>query len=207
MSNIPYRIETKRLVIRCWNPSDAWSMEEAIIESLDHLLPWMPWAVHEPLSLDDRIQLLREFRCKYDADTDHILAIFDRDEQRVVGGTGLHKRAEEGVLEIGYWIRLSEVNKGYATEASAALTRAGFDVEGTRRMEIHCSPDNGSSVKVIQNLGYTYEASRRDALLLADKQWYSRDIYTMLRREFEGSKADQLSRDISLFDSAGRKLL
>ncbi|MES2731624.1 MAG: hypothetical protein V4714_07745 [Bacteroidota bacterium] len=43
-----YRIETDRLVIRCYEPSDAEKLKNAITESLDHLRPWMPWAQNEP---------------------------------------------------------------------------------------------------------------------------------------------------------------
>ena len=38
-----YRIETERLVIRCYEPGDASKLHEAIIRSLDHLRPWLPW--------------------------------------------------------------------------------------------------------------------------------------------------------------------
>jgi hypothetical protein len=41
-----YRIETDRLVIRCYQPSDAAMLLAAITESLDHLRPFMPWAMH-----------------------------------------------------------------------------------------------------------------------------------------------------------------
>ena len=40
----PYRIETERLVIRCWNPADAPLLKEAIDSSLEELQAWMPWA-------------------------------------------------------------------------------------------------------------------------------------------------------------------
>jgi RimJ/RimL family protein N-acetyltransferase len=38
----PYRIETERMVLRCWDPADAGLLKEAIDASLDHLRPWMP---------------------------------------------------------------------------------------------------------------------------------------------------------------------
>src|ERR1700759_5294954 len=37
----PYRIETERLVLRCWNPADAEALKEAVDASIEHLLPWM----------------------------------------------------------------------------------------------------------------------------------------------------------------------
>jgi RimJ/RimL family protein N-acetyltransferase len=40
---------------------DAELMGRIISESLDHLRPWMPWAVHEPVSLTDRRALLERW--------------------------------------------------------------------------------------------------------------------------------------------------
>ncbi len=46
--NPPCRIHTRKLVLRCWNPTDAPLLKAAIDESLDELRPWMPWARNEP---------------------------------------------------------------------------------------------------------------------------------------------------------------
>ena len=125
-----YRIITPRLVVRCWEPTDAPLMKAAIDSSVEHLLPWMPWASAEPEELQKKIDLLRHFRGQFDLGVDFVYGIFDRDETAVIGGTGLHTRVGEGAREIGYWIRLEEIGKGYATEAArAVLSRApGLDV-------------------------------------------------------------------------------
>ena len=57
-----YRIETERLVIRCYQPQDAALLKAAIDESLDHLRPWMPWAVHEPESVKAKLGRMRKYR-------------------------------------------------------------------------------------------------------------------------------------------------
>ena len=41
-------LETERLVLRCWRPSDAPLLRDAVDSSLDHLREWMPWAEDEP---------------------------------------------------------------------------------------------------------------------------------------------------------------
>ena len=51
----PYRIETERLVLRCWDPRDAPLLKDAIDSSLDHLRPWMPWAREEPKPLEETL--------------------------------------------------------------------------------------------------------------------------------------------------------
>src|SRR5262245_8467890 len=89
-----YRIETPRLVIRCWEPRDAPLLKAAIDASLEHLLPWMPWAKDEPQSVEAKMELLRQFRGRFDLGKDFVYALFDRQEREVVGGSGLHPRVE-----------------------------------------------------------------------------------------------------------------
>jgi RimJ/RimL family protein N-acetyltransferase len=85
----PYRIETERLVLRCYEPEDAALLKEAVDASLEHLQPWMPWARFEPQSLDQKIGLLRGMRSRFDRDGDDVFGVFDPDEERLLGGSGL----------------------------------------------------------------------------------------------------------------------
>lgn len=166
-----YRIVTERLVVRCWEPSDAPLLKEAIDSSLDHLRPWMPWARHEPQTLAEKVELLREFRGQFDLGADSVYAIFDAVEERVLGGTGLHPRVGADGLEIGYWIRADAVGRGYATEATAALTRVAFEVAVVGRVEIRCAPANRASAAIPSKLGYALRESGEDlifALTAAD---------------------------------------
>ena len=117
-----YRIVTDRLVVRCWNPEDAPLLKAAIDASLDHLKPFMAWAFNEPEELEKKIERIRVQRAKFDRGEDFVFGVFSADDHRVVGGTGLHPRVGEGALEIGYWIHAAEINRGFATEVSAALT-------------------------------------------------------------------------------------
>ncbi len=94
--------------------------------SIDHLRPWMPWVHAEPTSLDEKVALLRRFRGAFDLGQDFVYGVFSADGTRVVGGAGLHPRAEPGTLEIGYWIRADSVRQGYATELTAALARVAL---------------------------------------------------------------------------------
>lgn len=159
-----YRIVTERLVVRCWEPSDAPLLKEAIDSSLDHLRRWMPWAQHEPQTLADKVALLREFRGQFDLGADTIYAIFDAAEERVLGGTGLHPRVSPDGLEIGYWIRADAVGRGYATESTAALTRVAFEVADVSRVEIRCDPANRASAAIPPKLGYALRESGEDLI-------------------------------------------
>jgi RimJ/RimL family protein N-acetyltransferase len=197
-----YRVVTARLVIRCWHPADAALLKEAVDVSLEHLRPWMPWAAHHPQALQDSIDLLRQFRGKFDLGQDYTYGIFSRDERLVVGGTGLHPRGGEGGREIGYWIRGDQINRGYATETAAALTRVGFEVEKLRRIGIHCDVANIRSAAVPPKLGYTHEATLRRRLRGGDEQFHDEMVWTMLGEEYAGSPASQMPYEA--YDAAGR---
>ena len=99
-----YRIVTPQLVIRCYNPADAPLLALSVSESIEHLLPWMPWAAAEPEPLDAKVERLRQFRARFDLGQDFIYGIFNPQENRLIGGTGLHTCIGSDALEIGYWI-------------------------------------------------------------------------------------------------------
>jgi len=199
----PYRIESERLVVRCWEPRDAPLLKEAIDTSLDHLRPWMPWARDEPQTLDEKIDLLRGFRSRFDAGEDFIYGIFSADESEALGGSGLHTRAGDGALEIGYWLRVSATGRGIATEVVAALTRVAFAVCNVDRVEIRVDPENEPSLRIPRRLGYVEEARLRRRLP-GDPP---RDalIFSMIEAEFKVSAAAET--DLAAYDAAGRKLI
>ncbi|WP_437549394.1 GNAT family N-acetyltransferase [Sorangium sp. So ce367] len=152
----PDRILTARLTLRAWRPEDAPLIREAIDTSLAHLRPWMPWAVHEPSSVEATAALLEKFRDDFTAGRDFHYGIFTRDERAVLGGTGLHPRIGPGAIEIGYWLRETATRCGYATEAVAGLTRVALEELGVSRVEIRCDPRNTASAAVPRRLGYRH---------------------------------------------------
>jgi len=202
----PYRIESERLVIRCWEPDDAPAVKDAIDSSLDHLRPWMPWARDEPQSLDEKVDLLRYFRGEFDLEKNFVYGVFDRDESRVVGGSGLHPRGGDGSLEIGYWIRADSVGQGLATELTAVLTRVGFELVGLERVDIQVDPANEVSQKVPRKLGFTLEGRLRRRLPPKSEGEPRRDalLFTMVRDELAGSAC--LAYDYAAFDALSREL-
>ena len=160
----PYRIETERLVIRCYEPDDAPLMKDMIDSSLDHLREFMPWTDDEPQSVEEKVELCRRFRAAFDANENFTYGVFDREERRQLAGTGLHPRIGPGGLEIGYFVRASDVRQGIASEVAAVLTRVGFEVAEADRIEIRIEPANEASLGVPAKLGYEHEATLRRRL-------------------------------------------
>ena len=205
MTNPAYRIETSRLVLRCWSPSDAPLLEAAVTESLDHLRPWMQWAHNEPEPIESRVERLRRYRASFDLGRDFVYGILNPAETAVLGGSGLHTRAGPSALEIGYWIHVDHVGKGYASEASAALTRVGFEVHEVRRIEIHCDPDNATSAVIPERLGFTHEATLKDHGIGATGEPRDAMLWTMVRTKYPASPP--ATAEVAAFDALGHRLI
>jgi RimJ/RimL family protein N-acetyltransferase len=183
----PYRIETERLVLRCWAPDDAPLLKEAVDRSLDHLRRFMPWAPDAPEPVETIRERLRGFRSRFDADEDWIMGVFSPDESRVLGGTGLHRRVGPFGLEVGYWIRADETRRGYATEVAAVLTRVALGRCGADRVEIRIEPGNVASLGIPRKLGFREEATLRRRLTSRDGTPRDVIIFTLFADELAGS--------------------
>jgi RimJ/RimL family protein N-acetyltransferase len=200
----PTRIETDRLVIRCWEPGDAALLKDALDSSLEHLRPFMDWAHDEPEPVEAKAERLRSFRALYDTGEAFVMGIFDRGEAQVLGGTGLHPRVGPGGLEIGYWIRASATRQGIATEVAGALTRVGFEVCEADRIEIRIEPRNEASFGIPRKLGFVEEATLRRRLP-GRRGAPLRDvtIFSLFREDFDAASAPPLRA----FDDDGERLL
>jgi RimJ/RimL family protein N-acetyltransferase len=179
-------VRTHRLVVRCWQPADAPLLKRAIDANLEHLRPWMPWAMHEPSSLEVVEARLTGFRERFGAGKDWLYGIFDRAQTEVVGGAGLHHRsAGPSVLEIGYWLRADLTGRGFATETAEALTTVGFAALGAKRVEIRCDPQNVRSMRVPQRLGYRHVETLREDALTSDGVVRDTMVWSMSAEEWD----------------------
>ena len=120
----------------------------------------MGWIADEPLSLESRAELFRTFESNWESGGDTVYGALLLDT--VVGGCGLHRRAGPDVLEIGYWVHVDQLGRGFATEMAASLTDAAFGVDGVERVEIHHDRANLRSRAVPYRLGFTFTGERPD---------------------------------------------
>lgn len=179
-----YKIETERLIIRCYEPKDAELLKISIDESLEHLLPWMPWAKNEPESVETKMERLRKYRGQFDLGLDYTFGIFSKDEKKLIGSTGLHTRLGNNAREIGYWVHAKYLKQGYATEAVKALIKIGFEIEQLDRIEIRCAPNNIASQGVPKKIGFLHEGTLKNRV--TDIEGALRDvmIWTMFREDY-----------------------
>lgn len=201
MTRMPYRIEGERFVLRCYSPMDAPLLKECVDSSIPELQERMPWALAEPQTLDEKVELLRGMRAKYDTDVDYIMGIFAPGEDRQLGGTGLHPRGEVNSFEIGYFVRNDSTGLGLARDTTAVLVDVGLRLAGACRIEINVEPDNDRSLAIPRRLGFIEEGLLRGRCGgWPDQPPRDVVVFSMFAEDWDSASAP----DYRAFDAAGR---
>jgi RimJ/RimL family protein N-acetyltransferase len=205
-SKIAYRILTERLELRCWKPTDAAALLEVVGKSKPALEVFLPWARNEPTTLDQKIELLRGMRGRFDLGQDYAYGVFSRETGEIVGANGLMPRIGPAGLEIGYWTATEHTGKGYCTEGSAALAHHALVTLGVDRVEIHCEPQNGPSNAIPKKLGFDKEGTLRRRYPFGDHDLRDTVIWSLFREKLP--RADRVNwARYEAFDCADRKIV
>jgi ribosomal-protein-serine acetyltransferase len=154
-------IEHAPVTLRRFRADDLGALFQAVTESLDHLRPWMPWAVD--YRLDSAEEYLARSVKSWDEGTEYNYAILTANpdgSSALAGVAGLMARIGPGGLEIGYWVHRAYTRRGLATAATAALVEQAFRLPGVDRVEIVHDELNVASAAIPRKLGFT-EVGRR----------------------------------------------
>jgi ribosomal-protein-serine acetyltransferase len=152
----PEVIDVGPAVLRRWEAADLDASCAAVFASLEHLRPWMPWAVG--FSRAAQVDFLAGCERDWRSGLAFNYAIVVDGE--IAGSTGLMARIGRGGLEIGYWVHHAYTRRGLATVASTALVEQAFALPGIDRVQIVHDELNVASGGVPRKLGFT-EIGRR----------------------------------------------
>jgi RimJ/RimL family protein N-acetyltransferase len=193
MIELPEVLASERLLLRAPRAGDGVVLNDAMMESLESLKPWMPWAQTMP-SLEQSELTCREMALRFAQRTDLTLFMFERAAGdafgRLVGGTGWH-RMDWNVprFEIGYWCRPSLQGRGLVSEAVRTVARFAFDSLRARRVEVRMSSTNARSRKVAERCGFTLEGVLRQDSLDVDGQPRDTLVFARVRGAEEAEKS------------------
>ncbi|WP_438445437.1 GNAT family N-acetyltransferase [Gorillibacterium sp. sgz5001074] len=161
MLDFEEQFETNRLVLRLPLAGDGKEVNQAMMESLNELKPWLIWANREQ-SPEDTEAIIRQSHIRFKERSDLRFHGYMKDTGELAFCGGLH-RIDWNVrkFEIGYWLRSKYAGMGLATEAAAGLEQWAIQTLHANRIEIHVDPHNDKSIKVAQKLGYQHEGTLR----------------------------------------------
>jgi ribosomal-protein-serine acetyltransferase len=147
----PELIDAGPVLLRRWRSADIDASCRAVLSSLEHLRPWMPWAVD--FTRAGQAEFLAGSERDWDSGAAFNYAMLVDGE--IAGSAGLMSRIGPGGLEIGYWVGQAYTRQGLATAAAAALTAQAFALPGVDRVQIVHDELNVPSGGVPRKLGFT----------------------------------------------------
>ncbi|MEV5484863.1 MULTISPECIES: GNAT family N-acetyltransferase [Streptomyces] len=116
------------------------------------------------------------------------LAVVVRDSGTLVGDvTFVWNSREHRQGGIGYVFHPDHAGHGYATEASRALLRLGFEELQLHRIQAELDGRNTASARLLERLGMRREGHLRENEFL-DGEWADEVIYAMLAREWRAQQ-------------------
>jgi ribosomal-protein-serine acetyltransferase len=173
------------LILRTASITEAY--HELVVENQERLARWEPWAVKPPVLSETRSFLEAGTQNWLDgSELPVAIVVCDNGLWHVAGAASLRISGYSRSGEIGYWIDGGHEGRGLVTRTVAALLDQAFGPLGIERVTLHTDPANERSRAIAQRLGFTEEATLRQATafpyerrdevvygLLAD-EWHAR---------------------------------
>ncbi|MCY1719698.1 GNAT family protein [Prolixibacteraceae bacterium Z1-6] len=116
------------------------------------------------------------------------LALIEKESQKLIGDVGIHFIDEDNLqVELGFTMHAQHQQKGYATEAVKSIIGYLFTDLNKHRITASVDPENTSSIRLLERLGFRKEAHFKESLLI-DERWVDDVIYALLKREWGEQK-------------------
>jgi RimJ/RimL family protein N-acetyltransferase len=187
--DLPFELRGSRVLLRAYRADDAEDVFAAIDESRDHLRPWVSW-VDNHRTVDDVRDYCIRSQASWLLRTELALAIFDSASGQYLGGTGLHDPDWElPAFEIGYWLRVTAIGHGYATESTRLLTDFALSRLQARRVTLRCDARNDASRRVAERAGFILEGRRRNVSMAPDRTLRDDLVYGIVPGDLEQPRA------------------
>ncbi len=169
----PIVIETKRLILREWNESDA-----AFLLELNSNPEVVKYTGDPPFA---SLKAAQNFIQAYDHYQKHgygrWLCVL-KENAMPIGWCGLKWDKDEKLIDLGYRFLESHWNQGFATEAGFASLVVGFDHFGMKEIICRAMKLNLPSFRVMEKMGFKYLKDGQCAL-------HDARYYRLGREEFE----------------------
>ncbi|MBL8848460.1 MAG: GNAT family N-acetyltransferase [Planctomycetaceae bacterium] len=166
--------------LRQYRSDDVDAVADAVLESQAELSIWMPWC-HPDYGRQDAAAWVASRPDAWQRNEEKSFLVVAADDQ-LLGGCGIHRiNLQNGVGELGYWVRSSATRRGVATEATRLACAWAFEVAGLHRIEILASVENVASQRVAEKAGGVREGILRERLLLHGRR-HDCVLYSIVRR-------------------------
>jgi RimJ/RimL family protein N-acetyltransferase/phospholipid N-methyltransferase len=150
-------IETPRLLLRAWDPSDAEAL--ILLAGQEHIEYWLPdWREYDKHAKGWIEWVLKNYEIDDPLEQFISWAITLKNSGKLIGmiAIGCFDKLGEKEIGLAYWIDASHTRKGYMTEAVSAVAKIAFDGYGYDHMIATIQPENYASRGVAEKAGFRY---------------------------------------------------
>lgn len=186
-------IKSGEIILRKYETAFAPLLFEAAFESRGaDFTYWMPWCrenytIEESRDFVEKtVENWKNANDVWREDMEFGYALFDAATEKFLGGVGLNKpNVEHKFFNLGYWVRVSEQNRGIASRATRSLAQTAFeDLPELNRIEILAAVENIPSQKAAEKSGATREGVLRNRLLIGGRI-HDAAMFSFVREDFE----------------------
>jgi len=177
-------IETNRLILREIDYRDVDDMFE--YASLPFVGPSAGWPPHTS-KIETKL-VIQSFIDKVRRNQPGVFAVVLKEENKMIGTVELRSYYPNHKAELGYTISPYYWGQGFATEASKAVIKWGFEDLNLKRIECLSFVDNYQSLRVCEKLGFKFECIRRKGYLRYDGNVFDVKCYVMTDDDYNELK-------------------
>jgi len=163
------RLETSRLILRPFEPSDAQAAFEWFGDPI--VMRFTPSGPDE--SIEETRTRLAGYENHQRAHGFSKWLILERDSGIAIGDSGLFVLPEYSWVDLGFRFAQPFWGKGLATEVASAWVRVAFNEFRVGHVGAFVHPKNLASIRVLEKVGF--RAERRDMVMGMDSIVYSLD--------------------------------
>ena len=152
-------IETERLMLRLWMPSDLPSVVRILGDA--QTMRYIGSGYSRGLTEEEAAHVLERMTERYEKEGIGIWPVALKDGGTLVGMCGLQHLPENGDVEIAYIFDREQRGKGYATEAASAVLDFGFEQQKLSRIVAVVHPLNAPSIRLLHRVGMKFVSVKR----------------------------------------------
>jgi RimJ/RimL family protein N-acetyltransferase len=185
--DIPIRMETERLVLRCYQPGDGQWYFAMSQKNRSHLLRYESDNVAMEIKSEDHAEVVvRDLAAEWEARNSFFLGVFDKSSGEFVAQIYVGPvNWELPEFQIGYFVDKDHEGRGYVTEAVKATLRFAFQHLKAYRVRLECDDTNVRSSRVAERCGMVKEGHFRENKVSPEGGFSGTLHYALLRAEFE----------------------
>ena len=174
-------IETARLILRRFSYADDEAMLKYWIadEKIQSMYAEPVYTTKEAVK-----ELLDTYIGSYEKKDYYRWAVILKETRECIGQIAYFLvDSKNHFAEIEYCIGSAFQRRGYATEATKAVIRFGFEQMNLHKVQISTKEINAASKRVIEKCGFTYEGTLRDYFYI-NGSYMGRLYFSILQNEF-----------------------